>query len=894
MIIFAMQMHNVRKIRHCVRLWLVVMLATTLLSCSYGSMSNEVIAASDDVVVTSDSVVMGSFTAHSPSGTSIVTNYVGGDVDSVHNVARLRLLIGGRDIELLPCHYHYINLDSARRGTARVIAFEHDSVEPRSTHRVALPARLNFTLDMSSITTKLKDSDRYVTPTRDTIHSVDFERATLEMEITTTAASTASAPLTLKIPIGSRPDENGMCTASVHIAPKQAMRPKGWHSSLKIEETHFPAYTSGQNIMNALYNMSVEVLEKSNDGDTQQALVASKCYDIALALAMVQPYTSMKTLRAMVVDSVIHCHDGPRTLTDVVNDMIWSQAAWSVYCATGDKGWLRYAYQVIVNSLNKINETSTTSDTGLYHAMSPYISHQSAQYYPPWANASDAFETMPLVGNAIIEHTYSILGQIADEEEINADYDTQASRLKDAINHRLWNESRGCYSQYLYGGVTSVMSPCVDNMGNALAILWDIADDDRTEALIKETPFTNFGVPLLYPNRAGTGTGLNNTVIPMVQAMWNLAAAKANNMGMLRRGMGALIFQQALAASCNTSCNATTGEIFQNGNAAGNAAGNIAMVMRVIAGMNFLPNGIELNPKVPVCFGGKKKITGLAYRKATLNITINGTGDEWSKITLDGKALADNFINGNLEGEHDIVITMNNEYAGSGVTTIAQKMKEIPETPKWLWDGYYGTNHSYNPNLGYRILINGVPTYSMRDSVLGTRDTSTYRNYSIVAINKYGSSYISRPHYITSSAHCYALATLYPTLVASSFPVAQSHAPIELDNDTTAIAIPIFAQEAGQYIIDVLYSNGNGPQSLNQPLELLQIFANSHNQGLVALPRLGDAQWMTTSYSSHLRLKLLKGKNIITLRRVAPWGVKAQVQPILLDHIRIIKLQTKT
>lgn len=869
---------SINKIRLCVMLWLVIALATTIMSCDYGNMRNEMIVENEDITVTSDSVTMGQFTAYSPDGYSIVTNYQTPGIDSIDNVIKLRLIIGNRDIELLPAHYHHIDIDNMGDSTI-ITAFKPDTLKATSTHCVAMPINLKLNIDMSTMVRTLNETGTFVTPTRDTIYLQDFERAELELAITTSALAQP-----IKVRFDEAPNSGGIYNVNVPLEAKQPILYTGWTSSIQAESTALPAYNSKQNIMNAIYNMSIEQIEAGTHQSSNSTLVASECYDIALSLAYLQPLKSMETLKSMVVDSVINTQGSERTLASLANELIWSQAAWSVYCATGDKSWLGYAYKVIIKSIADSKDYLPDNSTGLYHALCPYTSRYTSQYYPAWATANDAYETMPLVANAIVEHTYTLLGQIADEFELNEDYDTHASHLKDCINHRLWNEARGCYSQYLYGGVTSIMSPCVDNMGHALAILWDIADDDRTEALIKETPITNFGVPLLYPNRAGVGTGLNNTVIPMVQAMWNMAAAKANNMAMLRRGLGALIFQQAMAASCSTSCNATTGELLDYGNPQGNAAGNIAMVLRVIAGMNFLPGGIELNPKVPVCFGGAKTIKGFAYRNAILNITVKGTGDDFAKITLDGKTLDDNFINGNLEGNHEIVITMNNNYTGSGVTTVAQKMKVLPETPQWLWNGFYGTNYTYNPALGYRILINGEPTYSMRDSVLGTRDTVTYRNYTIVAINKYGHGFISRPHYITTAAHCYHLAGLYPQLTSTLFPTAMSHHPIQLD-DSTSINIPVYAEEAGEYIIEVLYSNGNGPVSWTQPCYMLQVLANGHNQGMLALAQLGDDQWMRMDYSSHLSLKLLKGKNIITLRR----SKKQQNTNLLLDHIRLIK-----
>lgn len=878
-------MHKTAYISNGLLLW-IVMAAMVLVSCESRDMSNNVIVDNKDYSVTSDSVVMGEFISYSPDGRSIITNYKSRPQDSINNVLKARIIIGERDIELLPAHYHYIDLDNTS-DSITFKAFEADSVKPSKSHYTALPVNVQLSIDMRDMLKTLKEDGKYVTPTRDTIYYQDFESQKLELAIST---SLAHEPM--KIRFDESENANGLYKVNVPLNPKAPIQYKNWTSRLDPTTSTLPTYDSKQKIMNALYNMSLESLDAESD---RTALVASECYNIALSLAYLQPQKSMEALESMVVDSVIHVDGDNRSFASFSNELIWAEAAWSVYCATGDKNWLKRAYYVIDKSLKHVEDMSPVNGTGLYHALCPYDPRLASQYYPSWASVTDAYQTTPLVANAIVEHAYIILGQIADEFELNEPYDTHASRIKDAINHRLWNEAKGCYCQYLYGGVSSFMSPCVDNLGQALAILWDIADDNRTETLITETPISNFGVPTLYPNRENVEVGINNTVTPMVQAMWNLAAAKASNMNMLRRGMGALIFQQAMAASCSTSCNATTGELMPNNNPRGNASGNIAMVLRVLAGMNFLPDGIEFNPRVPECFFGTKRIKGLRYRNAVLNITINGTGNECSEITLDGKAIPDNFINGNLEGEHAIVIKMNNNGANSGSMTAASKTLRLPETPQWLWDGFYGTNYNYNKALGYKIFINGEPTYAMRDSVLGTRDTVTYRSYTIVAINKYGHSFIAKPHPINTTARYYPAAkTNHDMLSSRVFPPRYSYHPIELSDDSTTVTIPVNTDEAGSYIIDVLYSNGNGPLAWNSPLELMNISCNSHNQGVVALPQMGDGQWLAMSYSSQLIVRLLKGKNTITLTRVQQQGNQPGSAPLLIEHIRLIKLPSKS
>jgi len=131
-------------------------------------------------------------------------------------------------------------------------------------------------------------------------------------------------------------------------------------------------------------------------------------------------------------------------------------------------------------------------------------------------------------------------------------------------------------------------------------------------------------------------------------------------------------------------------------------------------------------------------------------------------------------------------------------------------------------------------------------------------------------------------------------LSSRAFPANYSHHPVELSGDSTTITIPVNTNEAGSYIIDVLYSNGNGPLAWNSPLELINISCNSHNQGVVTLPPVGEGQWLTMSYSSQLIVRLLKGKNMITLTRVGQLGNQSGDAPLLIEHIRLIKLPSKS
>lgn len=876
------------KILHFNVAWLACCLLVMLVACGQSTMRNDVIVENENYIVTADSVVEGQWSAKALSDTHIITNYPTATADSIPNIIKVRLAINCRDNELLPASYHYIDLDNTTDTT--VIKVCHpDTVKREPTHNIARPQSLKFMVDLSEMKTALNGKGYFVTPTSDTIYTQDFQGVWLTANVAPLNVEATQCWNHPELIIDDSSDVSDLHQVEVPLEVPTIPIAQEW--KIDIPSSNAPLYSSKQTILNALYNMSVNELEKPVS-QPMHFMVAQECYTIALSHAYLDPQKSMDLLREMVNDSLVSASDKQQPYTSLANNMIWATAAWQVYCASGDKQWLAYAFNVTSRSINNIEKYMHDSQTGLYHALCPYYPTSIGQYYPSWMTTRDAWEAKPLVANVIMEHTLRLLEDMADEFEMgSSQYAARADRLKDAINHRLWNENRGCYAQYLYGGTLNMQSPCIDNMGQAMSILWDIADDDRAETIINETPITNYGVPILYPNRPQVGDELNNAFLPMVQALWNLAAAKTGNLRVLRRGLGAMLRQQLLFASCGNSSTASGGTPLPRCHPRSNAAGNIAMILRVIAGMNFLPNGIEFQPKVPVCFSGTKTLSGVTYRNAVLDITIKGTGDEISKMTLDGKPLDDNFISASLQGAHKVVITMNNENSGSGKVTVSQKMRNLPPTPQWLWNGFYGTNYNYDSNLGYKILINGESTYSMRDSVMGTRDTVSYRIYSLVAINRQGHSFIAEPHSINTTARCYPLLRTNPALQSPlAFPDVFHHTFIELSNDTTWVNAIVHADAAGDYLLDIAYTNGNGPQSLLSPCDLMLVNANGHNQGVVATPCQGLGQWLTMGYSSRLRVRLLSGENTIRLRLLNAIPGTTITTKLQLSHIRLIKV----
>ena len=334
-----MPMLKCSKIVVFLKLWLMFTVASTMLSCDSLSMRNDIIAQNESYTVTADSVTMGEFTAYATSDRSIETNYKSASIDSIPNVLKFRLSIGSRDIELKPAQFHYIDLDKVA-DSLEVKAFTADSTKLASTHQCPIPSDLSLKIDMSDVTRALKDKDYFVTPTHDTIYSQDFNEALIEMHI-----KVDNPALSFKTRISDEWIDDNTCDVKLDLKSILSHQSRNYNNwSLEDESllNGMPIYTSKQPILNALYTMSLEHI-LSQDANQYSSLIAGECYSISLSLAYLQPKESMERLKAMVVDSIISTEYGNRSYASLTNDMMWAQAAWSVYCSTGDKGWLKYS-----------------------------------------------------------------------------------------------------------------------------------------------------------------------------------------------------------------------------------------------------------------------------------------------------------------------------------------------------------------------------------------------------------------------------------------------------------------------------------------------------------------------------------------------------------------------
>ena len=857
-------------------------------------MSDDVISQNDVYTVTTDSVVQGKWVAVAKSPLHIESNYRSPRETDVSSLLEFRLSLNSRDNELLvgKAHYAIVGIDTT-------VTFGVPQAKPSETPKpLANNVQWTLRVDISEILESFDSKGFYTTPTGDVVYKEDFRGIGIAGNI---------APLNWDYENPrylNATGEPGIYAITLTMNPAIEADDASHSWQIEAENPDFPQFSSPYTLVDALYNMAIaDIVRCQRPDGTYRAGVQwdgvwtrDVSYSIYLALAYLDPDRAIESLKAKVKNDRIIQDTGTGGSWPVSTDrIVWIMAAWEIYKVTGSEEWLRYAYNVARNSIEDDRLVALDRATGLMHGEQSYLDWRS-QSYPRWMQPKDIYESMCLGTNVAFAQAFFALDEMAEILGVDSDYKEQGKRIKDAINQNLWQEDKGYYSAYLYGGVTPVKSPSLDNLGQALSVIFDVADDDRAETLVESTPITTFGTPSIYPRRTEVTPYHNDAVWPFVQAYWNIAAARVGNENVLRRGLGAMYRAAALFGTHKELFVASTGDY--SGTPVNSDAqlwsctGNVAMIFRVFAGMEFKTGGIEFNPFIPACFPETMSIKGFRYRNAVLNVEIEGSGNEIAEIEIDGRHTDDNFFPASLQGEHTIVITMKQGRKYSQKATVTT-IEDMPDTP--VAAHLEGTDSVLNPAAGMKYLrvVNGSADMLPSASALISHPGGNFASMGIVAQGAKYASFMSRPLDIIAddamkTYQCEDFATPGTSLIEGT----RSKQFVEISTSkNTDISIPVVVPAAGTYYVDVRYANGNGPINTDNRCAVRMLFVNTHLQGALVMPQRGSGEWLNTGFSNRLAVELLGGKNVFQIMYVEPYciNMNGTENTALIDYIRLIK-----
>ena len=856
-----------------------------------------------------DKVVQGKYEAKALSATSITSNYA--SPDNLYQSADIsfKFAINGRDNEMPSGQDHHFTA-TAVNGMAETPIITLGKQLNKTSGKASFLSpntKLKVKLDLREVMKQFTQNGFYTTFNGTTIYKEDFKGVFI-------AGGTAPMiwdfdnlvhheNLELK-----DPDGDGIYETVLILNSKQYKKETAGEWNLSKDISAFPQYQTSNVLANALYNMSVEEMIKAVEPDStfrtgkEWAGVWTRdiSYSIILSMAYLQPRVAMNSLLKKVNKKkrIIQDTGTGGAYPASTDRMIWAVAAWEVYKATGDKDWLQLVYEIIKNSISDDMRNAYDETTGMVRGESSFLDWRE-QTYPQWMQPADIFESECLGTNAVHYQANIVLSEMAkllhDDKVANA-HAAIAQKIKNGINTYLWLPEKGYYGQFLYGRNYKIVSPRSEALGEALCILFGIADEKRSAQILSSVPVTGYGISCIYPQIPNIPPYHNNAVWPFVQSYWALAAAKTGNTTSLFESINDIRRPAALFLTNKENYVADNGDFagtqINSSNMLWSLSGNIAMVHKIIFGISFHPDGLSFHPFVPIAFAGKHSLSNFKYREAVLDILVEGAGNEIKQFLLDGKVNTSAFIPAELIGTHAIKIVMHNKFRPTSMNKVKNYITPVVPAVKvdgsvLMWDRSPG-------EAGYIILKNGQQ-FIITTSNTFKAPAIAYSEYQVMAVDKNGvKSFASEPVVVADKKWItvYEAEKSNPSSGFSSKGFTGDGFTETSKTVNSKVTIPVEIEKDGTYAIDFRYANGNGPTNTENKCGIRSLQVDNKEAGTIILPQRGVKEWSNWGYTNSVLVSFQRGEHVISLMlEDYNDNMNGEINQALLDNMRIIRIK---
>lgn len=890
-------------------IFLVLIVGIILNSCNV--MNNNVIYQSKEFSIYSDSVVEGKFVAKVLSRDELVSNYVSSADQFKSPEVKFKFSINGAD-NSAPVGKDNVMICAGTSGNYEtpVIQFGNqflDSTKIPSDAYLQKDVKLTLRVDMNDVLKSFKEKGFYVTFDGKKIYQNDFKGVFVAGNI---------APLTWDFnnlyshkDLELKDDKNNgiyIITLTLNQNPDANKTATSWKLTKDISA--FPQYHSPDILPDALYNLALEEMQNAIEPDStfrtgkEWAGVWTRdiSYSIILSMAILQPKVAMISLKKKVKNGKIIQDTGTGGAYPISTDReIWGVAAWEVYKVTGDKEWLDYAYGVVKTSIGDDLNNIYDVQTGMVKGESSFLDWRE-QTYPTWMQPADIYESECLGTNAIHFEANTVLSEMAAALGFNDEerkYNEVATKIKNGINQYLWQDNKGYYGQYLYGRIDKIISPKSEALGEALSVIFGIADKEMQQKIISNTPVTAYGISCIFPQIPGIPPYHNNAVWPFVESFWAQASARAGNEASVVRAMSSVYRPAALFLTNKENFVASSGDYagtqINSSNMLWSLSGSISLVYKVLFGIRYGTDHILFEPFVPKVFKGKRTLDNFKYRNAVLNIEMDGFGNSIKSFSVDGKESDKHEVSSALKGNHSIkIILANNEFASQKINSVDDIFS--PQMPLVNYENGILSWTDTSKNISsYKILKNGKILKESSETSLKV-DTTKYGDYQVIAIsNAHTESFASEPLQVNATAN--------QQIIQIEDFVPKSNKPYQGFTGTGFVEISktinrkidltIKVKEDGDYSLDVRYANGNGPINTENKCAFRTITINNKTAGTLVFPQRGIDEWSNWGWSNSLKLSLTKGLHHVTIS-FEDWNenMNGDINQAMLDCVRLIKL----
>jgi hypothetical protein len=697
------------------------------------------------------------------------------------------------------------------------------------------------------------------------------------------------------------PDGDGIYEIDLILNPKIESEERTWKLSSDI--SHLPQLSSDIPMVDALFNMAMQesVLAVEPDSTFRTGAewggvwTRDISYSIYLALAYLNPEVAKISLMKKVNRKRIIQDTGSGGSWPVSSDrVVWALAVWEVYKVTGEREWLEECFEIIQNSAAD-DYLTLRSETCMYKGESSFLDWRE-QTYPKWMSNMDIYVSENLGTNALHYQEHIILTEMAKIlGEPSGKFEEIAEGIKQGMNAHLWIDEKGYYAQYLYGKHHLIKSPRFEALGEALSVIFGIADAARAKTIVSQSPLTDFGATCIYPQIPGIPPYHNDAIWPFVQSYWNLAAAKTGNEKVLNHGLASIYRAAGLFLSNYENMDTETGDFkateINSHQMLWSIAGNLAMVHRVFFGMEFHPDRLTFQPVIPEVYGGTMRLTNFTYRNATLDITVMGFGNAISGIEIDGEEVYRAEIPFDLQGSHTIVIQLDNKSFDNQEINLVKNHYTLANPIVKLQGDSLAWNLVKNASA-YLVYRNGR-SLKFTDTTFFTPDpTDLPAEYAVSAIDSAGyESFISDPISIGAKPKIVEIEG-YTNKSSEKYLNFSGPGFVEVSTETHREIIIPLKLEPGEYMVDLRYSNGSGHWNTDNKCAIRSLFLNADYIGPVVMPQRGLDEWSDWGYSNAHSITIGEGENTLKIS-FEDWNINmnTEVNKAMIDHIRFTRIE---
>ena len=411
-------------------------------------------------------------------------------------------------------------------------------------------------------------------------------------------------------------------------------------------------------------------------------------------------------------------------------------------------------------------------------------------------------------------------------------------------------------------------------------------------------PLTNFGPPCIFPQIPDIPPYHNDGIWPFVTAYWTWAAADAQNSAAVKHGLASIIRAAALFLTNKENFVARTGDYMgteiNSDRQLWSVAGYLAMIYRVLFGISFEENRLSFKPFIPQNYSGTWKLSNFKYRRAELEITIEGFGSKITDFFLDGTRMDQTYIPSDLQGNHTVYIRMaNNELSQTNLNLVANSFS--PVTPRVVLQNDKLEWNKHKSDKHYFVYLNGEKIHETTFTNIEIKQSDQLSEYQVQAvdINNYY-SFLSEPVQILNKTG------LYRVELEKDHPGRQDKYPgysgsgyVKLTRtENIKLNIPVEITESDLYTVDFHYANGSGPINTNNKCGIRSFYVDGTRCGVFTFPQRGTDDWTNWGFSNSLHVFLSQGAHQFQLVfEKSNENMNNLENSALLDYLRMMRVK---